>query len=374
MRAYDVVDLLTKELPRRTNVFTNKLEITSLTFSGSTATAQTSTPHGLSIGSYAVVSGAFEENSLTITFSDGVASAVSSADHGLTLPTQRAIKYDRLYGFNYADVSGSNEIEYNIREILSSVPNRRSFSYAVLGSPSSPATGSPVLRELSRNYNGRFQITSVPDSTTFEYSMTNNPISEGIAVNEPIYADVNPRITAAISAERAKRSYTKQPNKESYWIFVVLGDVLTSKNRRILTDATTENTIQNVFRERLIESFRLLVFVPAKTAYSGREFQDAMENLRGYIYNSLAGYIFPSSLAEEPLSQTSPTGDRYAEEFSDDATYVHEFTFERFVDVTYPDTIGIPDNAPFRDIDGEIGFNTGSEVINLEANLDEQPL
>lgn len=369
MRASDVVALLQEELPKRTDLFSSSVSVISLTRSGSTVTADAATPHGRATGDYVVVKGAVELNPITsLTFADGVATAVTQNDHRLTEPPDNVRKFGGFYDFHYSDVSGADQSEYNIREVVLTVPNRKTFTYPVSGTPASPATGSPAIRQ-DGGWNGRFEITVI-DPTTFTYQITTTPVSPAAGTIE---AKTGLRMTSAVSGERAGRSYTEHV-KGQYWLFVVLSDVSVSKNRSILGDASTENAAQNVFRERLIEPFSVFVFAPARDSYSGREFQDGMEDVRGYIYNSMVGYIFESAVSEAPFSKTSPLGDRYAEELADDSTYVHQFMFERVIDVTYPDTIGPPDSVPLRDVSLDQGFVQGTEELEAEIDLDEQPL
>jgi len=371
MRASEVVAQLQNELPKRTDLFTDSVSVTSLTRSGNTVTAVTAVPHNLTTGTYVLVKGAKELNPITsLTFADGIATAITQNDHDLTLPTERMIRYGNLYDFNYADVEGANESEYNDREILSAVPNRKTFSYPVSGSPSTPATGSPALRQEG-GYNGRFEIT-VFDPTTFTYQIATTPISPA---GGTILAEGGTRISSALDLGRALRSYTAQQTDE-YWLFVVIDDTLAVKDRQILGDAVFEFSRQDEFRARLMENFRTFVFAPAVTAYGGRQFQDAMEDVRGFIYNSLLGRIFSTSLIENAWSKTAPTGDRFVAEGSDDAIYIHEFSFQRVVDVTYPDTIGPEDNRALRDVETETGydFGTGTSKLESDIDLDEEPL
>lgn len=369
MRSSEIVERLQAELPKRTALFSNSVSITSLTRSGSAVTAVCAAAHNLSTGDDALIRGALELNPITsLTFADGIASAVTQNNHDLTLPTADMIRFGNTQSFNFAPVSGADQAEYNIAALVSSVPNRKNFSYPVTGSPASPATGSPAL-EQEGGYNGLFSVTVI-DPTTFTYQITTTPASPASGT---IVAETGSRISSAVSAERALRSYTEQ-STDDYWLFVVLGDVNISKDRSVLTDAASENSVQNEYRDRLIEPFRVFVMVPGVTAYSGREFQDAMEDVRGYIYNSLAGFIFGSALFESPWCKTSPLGDRFAEEMATNAVYVHEFSFQRVVDVTYPDTIGPPESRAFRDVSVSSRYQFGTEELESTIDLDEDPL
>ena len=369
MRASDIVERLRTELPKRTDLFSNQISVSSLTSVGLTATAVTTTPHGLTNGAMAVIKGAREKNIISsLTSLDGIATAVTANDHKLTMPTSSMVQYGRLYDFNYAAISGAVESEYDGDKLLTSVPNRKTFKYAVSGTPASPATGTIVLEQVATPYNGIFPITVV-DATTFTYAI---PSPAGIATGT-ITAQGGFRISSAVSFAQWERAYTRQ-DLQKYWAVVQLGDVTASKDRNVLGDSTFLESRQSSFRCRLIEPFRIFVVAPSKDTYSGRPIQDEMETIRGYIYNSLAGYIFPSALSEAPFSKTAPTGDRYAAELSNDAKYVHEFLFERSVDVAYDDTIGPPETVPFRDIFVTSQSDIGTGELESSVNLDDSPL
>ncbi|MGD8499269.1 MAG: hypothetical protein PVJ86_01400 [Phycisphaerales bacterium] len=369
MRASEVVEQLRRELPKRTDLFTDSLQITSLTRSGSAVTAVTSAPHNLSNGDFVVIDGAKELNPITsLTFADGIASAITQNNHDLTLASANQVRFGDFSDYNYADVTGANEAEYNGIYLLSAVPNRKNFSYAITGSPSSPATGSPAL-EQEGGYNGRFEVTVV-DPTTFIYQISTTPISPA---GGTITGYANARISADVSLKRVIQNYTAQA-RDKYWAFAVLGDVLAVKDRNVLTDAIGEDSVQSEFRTRLIEPFRVFVIVPSIYDSSARSYQDNMENVRGFIYNSLAGFIFGTALTETPWCKTSPTGDRFVEEASPEAFYIHEFSFQRVVDVTYPDTVGDPRSGAFRDVSLTTGYAHGTGELTADINLDEQPL
>lgn len=369
MRASEVVEQLQRELPKRTDFFTDVLQIVSLTRSGSMVTAVTSVPHNLSNNDSVVIDGAKELNPITsLTFADGMASATTQNDHDLTLPSANQVRFGNLGDYNYSNVSGADQSEYNGAYVLTAVPNRKNFSYAITGAPASPATGSPVL-EQEGGYNGRFQVTVI-DPTTFTYQILTTPISPA---GGTIIGYARARISADVSLERAIQNYTKQP-ADDYWAFVVLGDVLAAKDRNVLTEASGEDSNQSEFRTRLIEPFRIFVFVPSVYRNSARAYQDNMEDVRGFIYNSLAGYIFGTALTETPWCKTSPLGDRFVSEGSTEAFYIHEFQFQRVVDVTYEDTVGEPASRAFRDLLLTSGYPLGTGELEADINLDEQPL
>lgn len=159
--------------------------VTSLTCVGTTATA-TVNSHGYSNGDQITISGATPSayngvhtisvsNSNTFTFS--VASGTSSPATGtitsgkpvpytwvnsywqsatptsitrngqvatVTYSNHGLMKYDRV------QISGANQSEYNGTFVVTDTPTRDTFTYSVVGSPATPATGTLVLKFVDR--------------------------------------------------------------------------------------------------------------------------------------------------------------------------------------------------------------------------------
>jgi hypothetical protein len=370
MKASDVIEQLQTVLPKVTGLFSDDIPVTSLTRAGAVVTAVTSTPHGLDTGQEVVMSGAKELNPITsLTFSNGIASGVTQNSHDLTLPSLQQVDEDNIYDFNKAVISGAGQSEYNGTFILNSVINRKNFSYLVSGSPASPDTGSPVL-EQEFGYNGRFAVTVI-DPTTFTYQITVTPESPA---GGTIIARSPMRVSGGVSFSRLILSYTEQPSNK-LWAFVVLEDVNTSRNRSIKSDAINESSGTDEYRNRLIEPFSIYIFIPGVDSISGRPLRDDMEEIRGFIYEAILGVVFPTGLKCQTWSQITPTGDRYAGESSlSESVYIHQFTFERVVDVTYPDTKGPDRSVAFRDIKIDSTINSGTGDLDVAVNLDQIPL
>jgi len=369
MRASEVIQRLQRELPKLTNLFTTQFSIISLTRSGSTITAVTATDHNLVDDQQVLITGATELNPITnLTFLDGIASAVTFNPHDLTVPSSKQIKEDNLFGFNKAFVSGAVETEFNGTFTILSAVNRKNFTYPVTGTPSSPATGIIIL-EQDFGYNGRFPVT-VLSSTSFSYEITTTPVSPAGGI---IIGHSPARISGALELERIVRSYTKKVPDE-LWAFVVLGDVTASRNRAILSDAVNESSQGDEYRNRLIEPFSVYVFIPAVQFLSAREVRDDIEDIRTFIYKSVLGFVFSTGLNDEPWSQTTPLGDRFVKEGSTEAFYIHEFSFERVIDVTLPDAKDPDLNSAFRDMDLDATFDFGTGDLDADIDIDEQPL
>lgn len=369
MKAEDVIKQLRAVLPKISSVFTDTVAISSLTRSGSTVTATTSANHGLVNDNFVSITGAFEPNTITsLTRSGTTATVVTAADHDLT---EIGIAQAIIYSFNQATISGTAETDYNGEFNVLSANNRRTFTYAVSGSPSTPATGTPVLFQ-DTGYNGRFQVT-VTGKKTFTYEISTTPTSPAQGT---ILAKKEARVSGAVSLQRAIDGYTKQDDGKLY-AFVVVGDVDISKDRSIVNDATTTMSAQNEWRQRLIEPFSVYLFVPSTGSISARPARDTAEDVRALFYQSLLGAKFPTTLADDVWSLVTANGDRMVGESSTKAVYVHEFRFERIIDATYADT-SLPDNnVAFRDFnfDSVIEFGIeGTGDLDADIDLDDAPL
>jgi hypothetical protein len=364
MKAADIITQLQSVLPKVTDLFSDTVSISSLTRSGTTVTAITSTAHGLTTGGGVTITGA--ETPLTIsslTFLDGVATATTDTAHDLTEGWENSTPSDSPN----VNISGATESEYNGENTLLSVPNRLNFTYTVTGTPASPATGLPVLlQNFSAGYNGRHVVTVV-DATTFTYEITQTPNSPAQGTIE---AHTQVRVSGGVSIERSREAYTsKEYNK--LWAFVVLGDTTPSKNRHVESDATDTSGAGTEYRQRLITPFGIFVFVPAVSEIAGMNARDQMEDVRPFLYKSLLRLKLSSGLATPGQYGIVAEGDSFFD--YNGAVYIHQFVFSAQSDITYGDTIDPADNVAFRDI--ELQYLDVLDTVELTANinLDEEP-
>ena len=366
MKASDIIAQLRAVLPKLSDDFTDSVTITTLTRSGSTVTATTSAAHGLTNSDFVSVTGAFEQNTITSLTRDGsVVTGVTTDDHDLTAP---GLSQPKIFDFNKAVVSGATESEYNGTFELTGVPNRKTFIYAISGSPSTPATGTPVVLQ-DTGYNGRFEVTVV-NATSFTYEITTTPNSPAAGT---MLVKKEARVSGAVSLTRAIRGYTEQ-SASDLWAFVVVGDVTVSKDRSIFSDATQTISKQDEWRQRLIEPFSVFIIIPATASISARPARDKAEDIRPLLYQSLLGVGLPTTLTNQGWSQVTAAGDRFVGETSDNAIYIHEFRFERVVDVTYEDTSLPDDNNAFRDFNFDATIEGTTGDLDADIDLDETPL
>ncbi len=385
MKAIDIIMYLKARLPAFTDLFNDVFTISSLTRVGTTVTAVTTTDHNLSNDDLAHISGALSPNpiiSLRLAtenekteiinylkskgreyrtlLSMSIVMAKTSNNHQIT----------ELWNDDEVIVSGATETDYNGTHRLVRQQNRKNFSYAISETPSTPATGSPILIENPPfGYNGLQQITFI-NSTSFSYEITGTPGSPAEGTPK---AKTNPRISGAISAERCVNSYTVQSTNE-LWAYVVLGDTVTSKDRNALSDATATRVPGYVYRMRELSSFTIYVFTPSTAKISGRSQRDLMEDVNVYLSKSILGAIFASEFVDSTSHQVIPIAHGL---FNDSGAYIiHKFDYEVSYDITVGDIVSPGVNVAFRDI--KLKFrkyfeDDNVEIMSTQVDLDDIP-
>lgn len=385
MKAIDIIMYLKARLPEFTDLFNDVFTISSLTRSGTIVTAVTSVAHNLANNDLVHISDALSPNPISslrlatasektqiieylkakgreyrTLFALNIVMAETSNNHDLT----------ELYQDNVV-ISGATETDYNGTHRLLRVQNRENFSYAISGTPSTPATGSPILIEnLDFGYNGLYQITFI-DTTTFSYEITGTPGSPAVGTPK---AKTNPRISGDISPERCVNAYTKKGTNK-LWAYVVLETTVTSKDRNSLSDAIATRVPGYTYRLKQLHSFSIYIFIPATSTISGRSQRDLMEDVNVYLSKSILGAILPNEFVDSTQNMVVPSGHGL---FNDSGSYIiHKFDYEVSYDITVDDIVNESDNVAFRDI--KLKFrkyfeDDNVEIMSTQVDLDDIPL
>lgn len=363
MKASDVITKMVEELPFYTDLFTPKLNIISLTRSGATVTAQTSAAHGLTTNDLIIMTGAKTPIAISsLSQVDGVATAVTAADHDLTEGWENGLPSDAPN----VELSGATQSEYNGSHAMLSVPNRRTFTFAVDSGAASPATGSPkLLEQFNTGYNGQHQIT-VTGADTFTYQITTTPDSPAEGTIEVAHGS---RVSGAVDFDAADKAYTKQGTKDDLWAFVVINDTTANKDRRDDTDATFTQGGGTEFRQRIITPFTVYVFAPTSDEIAGREARDKMQDVRIALFKVLLRAIFGSGLSSAQVFTTAFNSDGYVA--YNNSRYVHGFVFEIVSDITYGDTSRPAENVAFRDVALNYNDELGTTELSVTVDLDD---
>lgn len=357
MKASDIVLQLLAELPRHDSRFNTTIAITSLVAVGTVVTATTTTPHGLTTGDATTITGALVETPISsLTLLGGIVSAATSSDHDLTLGQSTAI------------VEGATETEYNGTFTLLSVKNRREFQYPITATPTSPATGAPILLEdRIDGYNGMFIVT-VTGTTTFTYTVGIAPSGDARVANA--FVNTKARVSRVVNFDHAEMAYTKQIGNE-FWAFVSLQDVPVSRDRSLTSDHTVNLTINQERRIDTVRRVNIDVFFPTSSEYSGGKARDDAEDVAVALVASLMGFEPPNDYSDTSgyllalsIHQTAAFTKAY---------YAHRYVFETREDITFADTFQ-EDTRAFRNIDLDINNDFEEVIASATVDLDEEPL
>jgi len=368
----DIIDHTQSVLPLFTDKFTTNISITSVSKSGNDVSVA-ATAHGLSVSDQVLISNVRTDIVLTdirnfisittLTLSGTTATATSA---GHTLETMDIIT-----------TSGSDQGEYNGRFSIKKISDDQ-FSYQIAGAPVTPATGaiigtlnniaiakSTVDHDITPGYitkvtitsaeaafNGTFDLvnTPTPVQTTFRFKITATPAAPSTGTLHTFHnlgfngvqtvtsiIDANnfefqitdsrlttgsgggmllmkkPRISGAADLDTLIESYTKidangNPLNPLFGFFIFNG-IDVSKDRNLDNDATIEIQTADDYKIRLINNFSFIVFVPTKNEISGREAVDLCQELSKPIYKTLVGFlppnefVSPQSVVVAPISQ-----------------------------------------------------------------------
>ena len=362
MLAEDFILQLSAKLPALVDDFTNSFSVSSLTRSGTTVTATTTTVHGLSAGKSVNIVGAQTPISIASIDRVGiVATLVTSTDHDMTEGA-----------FTTVEISGATESEFNGTFTLLRVLNRRTVTFKVADSGPTSSTGSPLLLNGSsplQSYNGLKKVTAVPTTTSFQYEITDSTLFT--PASGTITAKTSPRMSGASTLERAIESYTKQATGNA-WLYVVMNDVVANKSRALEIDGTDNIQRTNHFKQFLSQTVSLYVFIPTPNQIAGRKSADRAQELFRPICQSILFAKFDSLLASGKYNALM--FNEHGIEGYNTAFYIHRYTFEMTLLMSIDDTIGADEDVAFRDITMNQAHDVGTGVINSEIDLDDEPL
>jgi len=362
MRTKDFILQLSARLPQFVDDFTTSFSVISLTRSGTTVTAATSSAHGLTSGKSVNIVGSQTPITISsITRVGIIATLVTAADHDITEGA-----------FTEVEISGATEAEFNGTFTLLKEPNRRTLTFQVADSGPTSATGSPLLLNGSsplQSYNGLKKVTAVPTTTTFTYEISDSTLftpASGI-----ITAKTQPRISGAADDERALASYTKQTGDQA-WLYVVMNDAIANKNRTLDIDGTDNIQRTQHFKQYISQTVSLLVFLPTSNQIAGRKARDRAEELLRPICQSILFAKFDSLLANG--NYNALMFNEHGIQGYNTAFYSHRYTFEMTLLMGIDDTIGADEDVAFRDISMTQGHNVGTGIITSDIDLDDEPL
>jgi hypothetical protein len=264
----------------------------------------------------------------------------------------------------------SSDLENDLVDVL----NRRTFIFSVAGNPVTPATGTiKMYEDIKAGYNGLNIVNSVIDAYTFTYAITSTPESPALGASIKLYKNL--AITGDVTIERFLQSYSGEPDNK-FWIVVILGGSFSSKDRQTMSDAVSTSTNHNtVNRPRVVDPFSIYIVAPCSDTLTAMTLRDGMGLIFNVLNKSILFHVFPTETACQTNIGVSWTKDEMHE--YDVARYIHRFDYEFVYDLVNTDGVDVDNNVAFRDID--LYFNSylnlkHNELMHTLVDLDDQPL
>lgn len=345
MQAKEIANRLKEILPLYTADFSDLITISSLSKSGSTITAVTSSAHGLATGDYITIKGAKNPIAITaITRVGEIATATTSIDHKLSDPSL----YSKTVLPLYVTLSGVTPSGYNGTFELLTVANSTTFTFKIITSPTTPATvGGFLLLSDFDGYNGHKQVT-VTNTTTFTYSSTANLQSPAQGTIQMSNAS---RVGWVGTTDEIVKFYTE--NSASIlktYVFVWVGAESVYKNETTASDISSAQNTNESFFYQTQQDFSLFVIIPRKAQNTAGIAADVARTYKQPILKALANYAFESVLTEEQYQGTIYVGSEPDENLG--AFYSHRFDFMAKGYIQNEDTADFNNGVPLELIDG----------------------
>lgn len=369
MKADQVIKQLQSVLPSTTDLFTDSQRIVNLTYLNGIVTCITENDHGLDDGYGVTVHNTINTiNISSITRNGTIARVVTDTDHDFTYGV-----VERGLGGKVAELSGSNEPEFNGAFEMLSVINRRTFDIAMADAGPTASSGQSVVENGAQQpgFNGK-QVITATDTNKFTY-----PVNQILSPSAILKQEFNPaikaqaRVSGAITVGRAVEAYTSQ-GQGKLWAFVVLGDVIASKDRKVMSDLSSTAKRNTAWNQRLSQPFTVYVFTSTVEEHAGREARDLMEDVFICMNKSLLGVAFDTGLTSNDQYVTTFLNHGFSAYTN--AYYIHEFNYECAADIVSDDIVDIEFNTAFRDINISITSQSGDEPATASVNLDDEPL
>lgn len=315
MKASDIANRLKAVLPLYTNDFSDVINITSLSKSGSIITATTALNHSLTTGRHVTIFGVEQKLNIdTIVLTNGLVTVTTTDPHYLSDP-----QFYSSENTPYVKLSGNLPSEYNGIFKLKNVIDELNFTFYLNTSNNPTSTGYLILED--NVYNGYHQIT-VTSSTGFTFI---NDL-EAYEATGSIQMSYGSRIAYAATPERAAQFYSEDKSRVMQkWLFAVLGSDASFKNNIVASDISSAKRSGESYQLDNQQDFSIFCFIPCANDLLGGDASDNARSYRSFLLKCLSNYRFDSDLSELKLEPVNYIGSE-TEDYNN-ATYVHRFDF-----------------------------------------------
>lgn len=351
----DVVRQLADVLPRYTDNFNSKFNISAITSLGSHAfQIDTALPHGLKTSDYARIYGVGVRNPITaISAAGGKITFTTQYDHDLT----EWRKEGEIPNVNLTGFTGLPDGDYPLIE----VPEKNKF---VIESGATITVNGRLNEQRIDGVNGNYTVTVIT-ATRFTITAPNCAFTVFNVIADVSVVTTAPRITGIAAAERIEKMYSEQKNISDFWIFATNQDSKISHDVEIPSDANQKKArVDQMFFEGN-QPFDVFVVAPARDSYGGRMISDEMFEIRRALCKSLVGAEFSSGFVDDIRFLTTFLGDGFFAYVG--AYYVHRFTFETVFMFSPEDGLDPADTRAFRrfEVNVKLPFDDFAEVKKI---------
>lgn len=338
MKASNILQQLYREIPSLTNYFSDGVDIVNISANNSTTVlVETSTPHELVDQSYVNISGVkYPTEVLSITRFKKILTIVTETPHDFTYGRQKTV-----------EVIGANEANLNGVFDISAIPNRNTIVAQITDAGDFTGTGDmKVLEETGfaqSKINGLKQITLI-DETNFSYTV---PSALTFSYSGG-FVTTSYRMASAIDEETALAMYTAQET-EDYWLFVIVGPVVASKDRHNNSDAIYSQNTNAAYKQETVHRLDILVIANASDFLSSMTIRDNMEDIAKALVASLCAYKVDNGFSAG--NYYSLVFDSHQTASYNKAVYSHNFSFQSVGQINDMDVFVPKDDVAFRDVD-----------------------
>ena len=367
MKVLDVINQARLLLPRYTTKFSDAIAIDSITASGGVATVTTPSAHGLET-----------DDDINISGVTGRTPIDSVSKDGLVFTFETDENHDLTYGWEdheQVTFDGFTDGAWNDSFTLLAVPNRRTFKVRSTNSLPSLNGNEVLLENRVDGVNGSYGLT-VTSPTVFTVTRTQYEIKDGVYTGGTVSKEV--RVAGASKFERAHEEYTKKQTDE-LWMYVVMHDVETSKQREALSDAVATIGNGEDARLRLIDGFTCFLFARTTDEIAGEITVDVCrDELLTPILKCFYGSQFQNNLATGPEFKTIPLGHGLIN--YDKAVLIYGYEFQVPMDITDADAVDARNTSAFRDVEYEQRIDNEKEGVyplenmQVDVDLDDEPI
>jgi hypothetical protein len=370
MRIIPIVNQLAKYLPSYTQKFTTTFNIIGATQANGTATITTQEPHNLSVGAYVGINGIVPYIPITELYplnqSTTDIEIKTTIDNALTSQFDFKLKQPYTITPPKAYLYNSVTPALNGGFDIIGIPNRYTAQVSGPTGLIYPIVELGYIEKYAYNtYNGVKTITAVQDSTMFSYTVSN---TEPTLTNNSGTYYTTPRIAGCVNLDRAIKLYTAQ-NDGNYWMFVSPAESLASKDPYTLNDGLASLNLGVEFRQKLIDSINIDVFMPTTSTINAATVIDDAETIKIALFKSLLRFTAAQQYNAPSIFQM--VFDSSFLQAYEKAYLIYRYTFQTRYDVTYYDTFNGNEFYPFRDIIGDTEVSNNQYLWNV--NLDQSP-